>query len=53
MPEFKTPQQILETGFLSLADSIISGSLTLASGALVFPDGTEQTTAGGGGVKME
>lgn len=49
MPEFKIPQQILETGFLSLADSIISGSLTLASGALVFPDGTEQTTAGGGG----
>jgi hypothetical protein len=49
MPEFKIPQQILETGFLSLADSIISGSLTLASGALVFSDGTEQSTAGGGG----
>ena len=49
MPEFGINQQVLRTGFASLDDSWISGSLTIASGSLIFPDGTSQTSAGGGG----
>lgn len=49
MPETRDPRLQIEQGFLSYTDSTINGSLILTTGSVKFPDGTSQTTAGGGG----
>ena len=45
MPEFKDQRLQIEQGFISYADSTISGSLILTTGSLVFPDLTSQSVA--------
>lgn len=49
MPEFKDQRLQIEQGFISYANSTISGSLILTTGSLVFPDLTSQSTAPVGG----
>jgi hypothetical protein len=49
MPEFGDPRLQIEQGFISYANSTISGSLILTTGSIIFPDLTSQSTATVGG----
>ena len=45
MPEFKDPRLQIQQGFISYANSTISGSLIIATGSIIFPDQTTQSSA--------
>jgi hypothetical protein len=53
MPEFGDPRLQIEQGFISYANSTISGSLILTTGSIIFPDLTSQSTAAGSGPNPE